>query len=108
EMSAFLVANMAPPDSQAAGTPRAWRTSAAPCSRPGRRSFRRRVVDTHQLQRRLLVLLHRIRDESPQVREALDQFGDALQGEQEKSRRHEQPRRPADQAAGAARNLAAG
>jgi len=39
-------------------------TSAAPCSRPGKRSFRRLVVDAHQLERRLLVLLHRVGDES--------------------------------------------
>jgi len=58
-------------------TPRAWRTSAAPCWRPGKRSFRRLVVDAHQLKRRLLVLLHRVGDESAQVREALDQARDA-------------------------------
>jgi len=57
------------------------------------------------LGRFFMLLLGRIRDQPLEERDALDQFGQALDHEQEESDRHQQPRRPDEQAAGVRRDL---
>src|SRR5450432_2017316 len=114
------------PDIRAAAPPPAIKTSAVRYWRQGRRSFAatRCLLDNFRRQRLLTagaqdvlgeLLLGRLHDqflgwigdESLQKSDALDQFGDALQGEEEKADRDQQSRRPDDEAACVGRDLLA-
>ena len=70
----------------------------------GRRSsLASSAATSHQLERLLVLGVDRVEDRPRRHGDALDQLGDALQRQQGEAGRHQQARRPADQAAGVRR-----